>query len=160
MEEFVTSARRRRCCVYSLFCVPLDKGCWLGRSGDLVRVTSNAYLGKRGEGWWGASCANTLEIPFPISCDSVGSFLPLSRSASVELLKSFVSSPTQSHLFQVSVLVASGDDGAGQSATCPVDPRYPVDVSGGTVEGMETRCPFDDREDCKCGSFEMELRHK
>ena len=123
MEEFGTSARHRRCCVYSSFCVPLDKGCWLGRSGGLVRVTSNAYLGKRGGGWWGASCASTLEIPFPISGDSVGSFLSLSRSASVELLKSFVSSPTQSHLFQVSVLVASGDDERGAVGDVPRRPE-------------------------------------
>lgn len=60
----------------------------------------------------------------------------------------------------MSVLVSSGDDGAGQLATCPVDPRFPVDVSGGAVEGAETTCPFDDREDCKCGSFQMELQQK
>ncbi|CAM9420408.1 unnamed protein product [Ectocarpus sp. 4 AP-2014] len=58
----------------------------------------------------------------------------------------------------VSVLVSSGDDGAGQSPTCPVDPTLPVDVSGGAIEGVATACPFDKREDCSCGSFEMKLQ--
>lgn len=58
---------------------------------------------------------------------------------------------------KVSVLVASGDDGAGQFATCPVDPRLPVDVSGGAVEGTETSCPFD-KEECNCASFSMEVQ--
>eukprot|EP00904_Undaria_pinnatifida_P000763 jgi/Undpi1/10688/HiC_scaffold_29.g13136.m1 len=57
----------------------------------------------------------------------------------------------------VSVLVASGDDGAGQFPTCPVDPRLPVDIMGGAVEGSETSCPFEDREDCKCASFSLEV---
>ena len=58
---------------------------------------------------------------------------------------------------KVSVLVASGDDGAGQFPTCPVDPRLPVDIMGGAVEGSETSCPFEDREDCKCASFSLEV---
>ena len=65
---------------------------------------------------------------------------------------------THTHTRKVSVLVASGDDGAGQSATCPVDPRLPSDVSGGAVEGTETSCPFDDKEDCNCASFSIELK--
>lgn len=56
------------------------------------------------------------------------------------------------------MLVSSGDDGAGQSPTCPVDPRLPVDVSGGAIEEVATACPFDKREDCNCGSFEMTLQ--
>ncbi|CAN0171587.1 unnamed protein product [Scytosiphon promiscuus] len=55
----------------------------------------------------------------------------------------------------VTVLVASGDDGAGLAPTCPLDPRLPVDVSGGAVEGAANECPFPDRDDCNCGSFEL-----
>lgn len=56
----------------------------------------------------------------------------------------------------VTVLVSSGDDGSsGFGATCPVDPLWPVDVSGGLAE--PTVCPFDDKKDCKCGSFVLEL---
>ena len=61
---------------------------------------------------------------------------------------------------QVSVLVAAGDDGSGQTATCPVDPRLPVDVSGGAVDGAANSCPFESRDDCNCASFEMELQRR
>ena len=58
---------------------------------------------------------------------------------------------------QVSVLVSSGDNGGGMAATCPVDPRIPVDVFGGEVEGAANACPFENRNDCNCASFEMIL---
>lgn len=58
----------------------------------------------------------------------------------------------------MSVLVSSGDDGSGAAATCPVDPRLPVDVSGGKVEGAANSCPFENLDDCNCASFEMVLQ--
>lgn len=56
------------------------------------------------------------------------------------------------------MLVSSGDNGSGMAATCPIDAKMPVDVSGGTVEGAANACPFENPDDCNCASFEMVLQ--
>eukprot|EP00752_Nemacystus_decipiens_P002082 g1992.t1 len=61
-------------------------------------------------------------------------------------------------LLGVTVLVSSGDNGGGLAATCPVDPKMPVDVSGGAVDGAANSCPFENPDDCNCASFEMVLQ--
>ncbi|CAM9405627.1 unnamed protein product [Choristocarpus tenellus] len=53
----------------------------------------------------------------------------------------------------VTVLVSSGDDGSpGFSLTCPIDPKLPVSIGG-----EEHSCPFEDKGDCRCATFSLEI---
>lgn len=124
--------------------------CWYMNergSRNIARFSGTAL----GSKWHESSVTNCSTVP----CDGIS--LPPSLPPPTPGARAPVRS-RQTCARQVSVLVASGDDGAGQFATCPVDASMPVDVSGGAVEGASYGCPFDDQEDCKCGSFSVEVQ--